>query len=1037
MTQTTSAPPDKIPGKSEFHTRFENPPIAYRGKPFWCWNGKLNKEELIRQIGVFEKMGMSGFFMHSRTGLRNEYLGDEWFSLIDACAKEADRRGLEAWLYDEDRWPSGSAGGLATQDVRYRMRYMRMHTLNRYEDLSDRMAGFIEAFVAVIDGLHLKTYREVEYVESTELNSDEVFLVFTWEYAEPSSFYNGSTYLNTLDRSATEQFIEITHNAYKKRNGQHFGNAIKGIFTDEPHRGFVMCDRHDQPSLNDGSAAAPYTDSLFEVFEKRFLYSLRARLPELFLRYRNEPISPVKWAYMECIQQLFLDNWAKPLHAWCQEHNLELTGHVLHEDSLSAQAIPCGSVMRYYPHMDRPGIDILGNNNLCYHAAKQVDSAARQFGQKWRLSELYGCSGWGFDFTGHKHIGDWQALLGINLRCHHLSWYTMAGEAKRDYPASIFFQSAWFEEYKHVESYYSRLSQILQLGRPAADILVIHPVESTWARINTGWATWLGAKDESVLKLEAQFLELTQWLLEAQIDFDYGDEGLLADHGDVHANSISVLHLGKQRYQTVVIAGIQTLRQSTLNILHRFRKAGGKIVFAGECPAYVDALPSQAPAELASQCIQTAWTHEAVTSAVMGLSKQSLQIQTEGDTLPTHKVMSQVREEPEDTWIVLLNTRKDQELDRLNLSIESAGSFLTEYDCRTGRRIERSFTKQGKRIAWKSSLAEAGERVFRISSTPIECEALKEPLEVSNTQSIDGPFDYELNEPNALILDRPEYKLATDEWQAAEDILIIDSEIRDSMGIEHRGGTMVQPWLKQNETHGTTKELRLRYRFEIETLPGSIELALEQPEHFEIRVNDTELNDAFTTGYWVDPAIHRVRVPSELLKTGRNQIELKVNFNKDTDLEAIYLLGNFGVNYDQGDTPTIGHLPDRIAPTDLCNQGLPHYTGAITYMLPLFNTGKARKLDFGTFGGAVISVKAGDHSETLCFPPFETSIPRNSEHAEITVWLTRRNLFGPLHIIPEEQSHIGPDSFRSSGNEYQESPVLTHSGLLQPPVLKS
>ena len=25
---------------------FKNPPAAYRGKPFWCWNGQLEGEEL-------------------------------------------------------------------------------------------------------------------------------------------------------------------------------------------------------------------------------------------------------------------------------------------------------------------------------------------------------------------------------------------------------------------------------------------------------------------------------------------------------------------------------------------------------------------------------------------------------------------------------------------------------------------------------------------------------------------------------------------------------------------------------------------------------------------------------------------------------------------------------------------------------------------------------------------------------------------------------------------------------------------------------
>ena len=82
---------------------------------------KRQAEELLRQIGVCRDMGFGGFFMHSRTGLRTEYLGDEWFDLINLCADEGERLGLEAWLYDEDRWPSGSAGGMATDDPQYRI----------------------------------------------------------------------------------------------------------------------------------------------------------------------------------------------------------------------------------------------------------------------------------------------------------------------------------------------------------------------------------------------------------------------------------------------------------------------------------------------------------------------------------------------------------------------------------------------------------------------------------------------------------------------------------------------------------------------------------------------------------------------------------------------------------------------------------------------------------------------------------------------------------------------------------------------------
>ena len=103
----------------EMMKNFRSPGAEFRGAPFWAWNAKLNKEELIRQIHIFKEMGLGGFFMHSRVGLNTAYLSKEWFDCIKACVAEAKKLGMQANLYDEDRWPSGAAGSLVTKDDRY------------------------------------------------------------------------------------------------------------------------------------------------------------------------------------------------------------------------------------------------------------------------------------------------------------------------------------------------------------------------------------------------------------------------------------------------------------------------------------------------------------------------------------------------------------------------------------------------------------------------------------------------------------------------------------------------------------------------------------------------------------------------------------------------------------------------------------------------------------------------------------------------------------------------------------------------------
>ena len=464
----------------EIKEKFISPSVEYRGKPFWSWNGELRGDELVRQAHIMKEMGLGGYFMHSRAGLITEYLGDEWFDLINRVADVAEAYGMEAWLYDEDRYPSGSAGGMATVDPRYRMKSLRI-----YESDVDKLDWDTETFalyVAKLDVLNLYTYKELD-ISSISCAFDAIFeakravaelseatkkeagewkaLRFAIVPDPCHSNFNGTTYIDTMSLAATEKFIELTHQKYAERCGDRLGRSIKGIFTDEPHRGHLFDDLSEKDGVRTCSVC--WTDDIFDEFLRRYGFDARPIIPELFYRKNGERVAPVKLHYIDLANALFLERFAKPLNDWCNDHGIIFTGHVLHEDSLMNQTVSNGSLMRFYEYMGYPGIDVLTEHNRCYWIVKQLSSAARQLGKKWLLSELYGCTGWQFDFKSHKAVGDWQALFGINLRCQHLSWYTMEGEAKRDYPASILHQSPWYKEYRKVEDHFSRLGLLYPL----------------------------------------------------------------------------------------------------------------------------------------------------------------------------------------------------------------------------------------------------------------------------------------------------------------------------------------------------------------------------------------------------------------------------------------------------------------------------------------------------------------------------------------------------------------------------------------------
>jgi hypothetical protein len=1022
----------------DFMDQFENPPAELRGKPFWSWNGDLDKDELIRQIGIAKEMGMGGVFMHSRTGLKTEYLGEEWFELINACAEQCAQNGLEGWLYDEDRWPSGSAGGIVTQDLKYRMRSIVLTTYAEGDAIAwPEPEDFIEAHWVELEDLHLSAYTPVDYAACDTCSAGKQLHLYAREIHSSNSFYNDGAYLNTLDREATDAFIKSTHEKYREQCGAYFGNAIKGIFTDEPHRGFILCDAVEQPGASRTSHAIPYADDLFEAFEVAFGQSLKGRLPELFFQYKGARLSSLKWQYMELLQRLFIKNWAQPCADWCEANDLLLTGHVLHEDTLAAQAVPVGSLFRYYETMSYPGIDVLSQRCESFWIAKQVVSSTRQLGKHFALSEMYGGTGWDMGFDGHKRIGDWQAFQGINLRCPHLSWYSMAGESKRDYPASVLHQSAWYSEYKYVEDYFSRINCVLQQGDPDCDVLVVHPGESLWAQFHLGWAKWLGSDSAQIDVLEERFTTLYHWIVGAQIDFDYGDEEQMLRLGAIEVIDDEVFfRLGQMRYRSIVLGGMDTLRGTTLKLLQDFSAAGGSVVFAGPCPEYLDAEPSAAPLEFAQQIGSYDWSQSAIVGSLRGVTEQLLKL---NDGQGVAGVLSHVRRlENGNVCVALVNTREEA-INHVAVQLSAVGQ-VERLNCRDGSVAKIPTRSSGEGLLWNLDFAPLEEHVFRINVNSLtEGSALDEtktPYEQS--ARLEGPFAFELSEPNVLMMDRPRFKCGDGEWQAAEEVLRVDNRIRELLDWPLRTGTMVQAWCS-DEAPVAGPDLELEFSFDIEVIPPALELVLEQPDRWEIAINGQSITNPEAPESWMDIALKRLPLAVESLQVGCNTLSLRTKLRSDTDLEAVYLLGDFGVTQ-RGDGFTMGTLPEQLVLGDLVDQGLVFYSGAVSYLtqLPQIDEGHAFVCELSEFAAACVSIRESTHEAIVAFPPYRADFMASAANPtlRIDVTLTRQNLFGPFHRLPKESVITAPSSFRTVGAEYTEGYEFFPSGLLEAPVIR-
>jgi hypothetical protein len=165
----------------------------------------------------------------------------------------------------------------------------------------------------------------------------------------------------------------------------------------------------------------------------------------------------------------------------------------------------------------------------------------------------------------------------------------MAGEAKRDFPACIGYQSLWYKEYSIIEDYFSRVNVVLTRGKPLTRVAVIHPIESYWlcfGPVDSG-------KGEPEF-CEQCFRDLTHWLSHGLVDFDFISESLFPDQTPLDRIG-KTLRVGAGSYDAVIVPNLRTIRSSTLIRLQKLVGAGGKVYIAGESPSLIDAVRPATP----------------------------------------------------------------------------------------------------------------------------------------------------------------------------------------------------------------------------------------------------------------------------------------------------------------------------------------------------------------------------------------------------------------------------------------------------------
>lgn len=992
---------------------FMTPSAEYTTCPFFVWNYKITKEEINNFLTDFKNQGTSQVFVHPRPGLVTEYLSDEWFELVRFTVERGRELGMKVWIYDENSYPSGFAGGHVPDIMPESYNQGQGLTMTQYEILPDTAHRY-HLCLKEENGI----FTDITSSLDTEKGKTGKYFLFSNTFYGKSDWYGGFSYVDLILPGVTQKFIETTMTGYEKSFGEEFGKTVPGIFTDEPE---IV-----------SSGGIRWTPDLFEVFEQRWHYDLRTHLPSLYEEVGDW--KRVRHNYTQTLLQLFIDRWAKPYYKYCEEEGLKFTGHYWEHDWPGMRH--GGDNMAMYAWHQMPAIDMLFNqwNDSTPRAqfgnvrsVKELASAANQTGRARKLSETYGGAGWEITFAEMKRNGDWEYALGVNFMNQHLTYFTLAGARKYDYPPSFDYHEPWWDHYKYLNNHYARLSLALSSGRQINDILVLEPTTSAWL-----YDSYVNRNDRSGAIGQA-FQTFITTLEKNQVEYDLGSENIIKDIGSVRNGKLIVGHCS---YSTVVIPPMtENLDLETYKQLERFVDNGGRLV-AFSLPSLVDGAPSEGLNNFMSKYADRIIKETELNTEIIdkyflenGIRFNGLQ----GGVLYHHRrVLS------DGQLLFMANSSLSEYLEG---SAEIKGAGAVEMNSLTGEIIGYPHETNGGIIKISVRIPPAGSLLLFIPST--KQKEYDIPLELKEFEKLSSSSQLKISRDNENAIAIEFCDLFVGE-ELIKDLNTYDAA--DKV-FKHYGFKNGNPWnhsvqfrtnIVDRDTFGINTGFTATYHF---TIKGSFDFTslkavVERPDLWSISVNGTEVKPE-AGKWWLDREFRVIDI-SSLVKAGENSVTLNASpMQVHAEIEPVYIVGDFSV------VPavkgwTIEPPANLLTTGSWKEQGLPFYSWGVTYTkeFDIKNPEERYFVSLDNWKGTVAEISVNDQpAGVIAFPPYQVDvsgfIETGTNKVAVKVIGSLKNLLGP-HFNNPAPGMASPWLFRNvksypAGKEYQ----LMDYGLME------
>ncbi len=958
---------------------FSDPSSEYRPAPFWVWNKDVSRSDIERTLHEYKDAGFGGVFLHPRYGLVTEYLSPEWFELVKYSVDVAGKLDLKLWIYDENSYPSGFAGGHVNEQMPESYNQGVRLVPEVMSTLSIDKSQRVKYVFKKVEG----KWQNITADAPTEIGSEGEYIVLTLEDYERSAWYGGYSYVDLLVKGVTGKFIDITFTGYKKSVGDDFGKTVRGIFSDEPH------------VSTDVAGTIRWTPDLASHFKELQGYDLEPNMISLLEETGNWIKS--RHDYYATILDMFISRWSIPMSTYCKENNLSWTGHYWDH----AWPVPAEGPdnMAMYAFHQVPGIDLLYNSQEIrpdqfgnIRVVKELSSAVNQFGRDRALCEMYGGSGWEFRFEEMKRNGDWAYVLGVNLLNQHLSYMSLLGDRKFDYPQSFGPYAPYWKQYHYQNDYFGRLSAALSSGWQKNRILILEPTTTAWMYFSPD----TNKVNKRFKEINPAFRGLLSLLEQNQIEYDLGSEHIIRDYGRISGKTFCV---NECSYDLVIIPDVMdNLEASTYALLGRYVSNGGRVLQIGDGAKYIAAEPSDKLAELVSgkTWIRSPHINREIIDTLLSDTDFNVSVTRNGQ-LYHH------RRRLQDGELIFFSNFSPDSISSAEVTIK--GASVVELSPETGKEVPFYYAKSGEKVTFHLKLSPSGSFMVYVFKDKVVKAAAEDKEEVLRPV-IGSETEFSRTGPNVLNLDYLKLKIGNGPETEMYFKHACDSVYRYFRFVNGN------PWFKSSQfrTEILDKEKNFKkgdrfevsYNFEIGEGVSykGMELVVERPWLYTITLNGVRIQPE-KDKYWLDPDFCIFDV-QKLLKRGDNKVRLVADpFSVNCETEPVYLLGNFGL-----EPASVGWK--MVAPAHLSfgswkTQGLPFYGQSVKYSKTL-NIKKAGRFSiqlprwFGTVAAVNINGKEVGIIERNPYS-LTTELDQGENVIEIIVIGSLKNTLGPHHVM--------------------------------------